>query len=65
MCDHCDESVGVARRKFLQTSLAGIALGGASAVGFGASGAAAADDPYAAPAEPALPSSGFELEGIE
>ena len=62
MCDHCDESVGVARRQFLRTSLAGIALGGASAVGLGASGAAAADDPYAAPAEPALPSSGFELD---
>ena len=62
MCDHHDHSPdkdGIDRRKLLG---AGVAAGAAAVAGALTGGAAAAaEDPYAAPAKPALPPTGFEL----
>ena len=59
--DHDDGKTGIDRRSLLG---AGVAAGAAAtAVGLGAGQAAAADDPYAPPAKPALPETGFQLDG--
>ncbi len=58
--DHDDGKTGIDRRSLLG---AGVAAGAAAAVGLGAGQAAAADDPYAPPAKPALPETGFKLDG--
>ena len=59
--DHDDGKTGIDRRSLLG---AGVAAGAAAAaVGLGAGQAAAADDPYAPPAKPALPETGFTLDG--
>ncbi|HSR72312.1 MAG TPA: cysteine hydrolase [Kiloniellales bacterium] len=62
MCELHDRSsaIGLDRRSFL---VAGAAVGGLAAFGSADSGAAqAAEDPYADPKEPALPSSDMTLE---
>ncbi|MCG8692804.1 MAG: cysteine hydrolase [Minwuiales bacterium] len=59
--DHDDGKTGIDRRSLLGASVAAGAA--AAAVGLGAGQAAAADDPYAPPAKPALPETGFQLDG--
>ncbi len=63
MCDHHgnDEQVGIDRRSLLKTGALATAAVAATGLGTGAAYAASGDDPYADPAEPALPPGGMVL----
>ncbi len=53
---------GIDRRRLLKTGAAGVAGAGAAAIGFNSGNASAAADPYAPPANPALPPSDMKLD---
>jgi len=53
---------GIDRRRLLKTGALSVAGAGAAAIGIKSSDAGAAEDPYAPPANPALPPSDMELD---